>query len=117
VVSFDRAFGVGVDTGSATAFENCTTATTCQVGTPSGVAGGMNAPVGMAVDGQGRILVATSQTHRVDRFSPGPTVTVSKALTPAADPGTFDLRVDAAVVRAGATNGQSGSLQVADGRM
>jgi hypothetical protein len=42
-------------------------------------------------------------------------VTVTTVLTPATDPGTFDLRVDAVVVRAAAANRQSGSLQVADG--
>ncbi len=75
----------------------------------------MNFPHGVAVDAQGRILVVDRNNHRVDRFSPGPTVTVTKALAPATDPGTFDLRVDAVVVRAAAGNGQSGILQVADG--
>jgi hypothetical protein len=113
-VTFDRAFGIGVETGAAS-FENCTAASTCQTGSASGAAGGMNTPTGIGVDAQGRILVADFTSNRVDRFSPGPTVTVTKALMPATDPGTFDLRVDAVVVRGAATDGQSGSLQVADG--
>jgi hypothetical protein len=113
-VGFDRAFGVGVETGAAS-FENCNTASGCQAGAPSGAAGGMSSPAGVAVDAQGRILVADDSNSRIDRFSPGPTVTVTKVLAPGSDPGTFDLRVDAVVVRAAATNGQSGSLQVADG--
>ena len=40
---------------------------------------------------------------------------MSGVLAPATDPGTFDLRVDAVVVRAAAANGESGALQVADG--
>jgi hypothetical protein len=116
-VSFDRAFGINVDPsdGNSGDFENCTSASTCQAGTQSGVAGGMDFPAGVAVDAQGRILVADQINNRVSRFLPGRTVTVTKALAPATDPGTFDLRVDAAVVRAAASNGQSGSLQVADG--
>ena len=42
-------------------------------------------------------------------------MTVTNVLAPATDPGTFDLRVDAVVVRAAAANGESGALQVADG--
>jgi len=113
-VSFDRAFGIGVDTGTAV-FENCTTASGCQAGTPSGAAGGLNDPVGVTVDARGRILVADFNNVRIDRFSPGPAVTVTNALVPATDAGRFDLRVDAVVVRAAARNGQSGVLQVADG--
>jgi sugar lactone lactonase YvrE len=67
-VSFDRAFGVGVDpSGSTTAFENCTTS--CQQGSPSGAAGGLSAPGGIDVDSQGRILVTDSNVYRVDRFA------------------------------------------------
>jgi hypothetical protein len=113
-VGFDRAFGIGVDTGAAT-FENCTTASSCQAGAGSGAAGGMNGAAGVALDARGRILVADDSNSRIDRFSPGPTVTVTGMVSPPTDPGAFDLRVDAVVVRAGATNGQSGSLEVADG--
>ena len=116
-VGFDRAFGVDVDPsdGDTGDFENCTTASGCQAGTQSDAAGGIASPSGVAVDGQGRILVADPGNRRVDRFSPGPTVTVTNVLAPATDPGTFDLRVDAVVVRAAAANGESGALQVADG--
>jgi hypothetical protein len=116
-ISVDRVFGIDVDPsdGNTGDFENCTTASGCQAGTGSAAAGGMTAPTGVAVDALGRILITDAGDHRVDRFSPGPTVTVTKVLAPTTDPGTFDLRVDAVVVRAAATHGQSGSLQVADG--
>ena len=117
-VTFDRALGVDIDptdppTGSE--FENCTTATGCRVGSQSSAAGGLNTPIAVTVDPLGRILVADRNNNRVQRFTAGPTVTVTKALVPASDPGTFDLRVDGAVVRAGAGHGQSGGLQVAAG--
>ena len=116
-VGFDRAFGVDVDPsdGDTGDFENCTTASGCQAGTQSDAGGGIASPAGVAVDWQGRILVADPGNRRVGRFSPGPTVTVTNVLAPATDPGTFDLRVDAVVVRAAAANGESGALQVADG--
>ncbi len=66
-VTFDRAFGLGVDSGAA-AFENCTTAGGCQAGINSDAAGGMSDPLGMAVDAEGRILVADDGNHRVERF-------------------------------------------------
>ncbi len=115
-VGFDRAFGIDVDPsdGDTGDFENCTTASGCQFGTKAAppADGG---PSGVAVDAQGRILVADTGNDWVARFSPGPTVTVTKVLAPTTDPGTFDLRVDAVVVRAAAANGESGALQVADG--
>ena len=116
-VEFDRAFGVDVDPsdGETGDFENCTTASGCQAGTQSDAGGGIASADGIAVDRQGRILVVDPGNRRVERFSPGPTVTVTNVLAPATDPGTFDLRVDAVVVRAAAANGESGALQVADG--
>ena len=116
-VGFDRAFGVDVDPsdGDTGDFENCTTASGCRSGAESDAAGGILSASGVAVDAQGLILVADPGNRRVDRFSPGPTVTVTNVLAPATDPGTFDLRVDAVVVRAAATNGESGALRVADG--
>jgi NHL repeat len=113
-IHFAVAFGVDVVPGGGTGFENCTTASGCQAGTASGAAGGMSLPNDVAVDAQGRILVADGVNNRVDRFA-GPTITVTKALAPAEDPGRFDLLVDGAVARAAAGNGDSGTLQVVDG--
>src|SRR4030095_6999096 len=42
-------------------------------------------------------------------------VTVVKRLQPASDPGRFDLQVDGSTVRAGAGDGDRGSLLVAPG--
>ena len=66
-VTFDRAFGAGVDTGTAV-FENCTIASGCQAGINSDAAGGMSLPQGVAVDPQGRILVV-DRINRVARFA------------------------------------------------
>jgi hypothetical protein len=70
-VAFDRAFGVDVNPsdGHAGGFENCTTASGCQGGTPTDAAGGLNTPGGIAVDSQGRVLVADDSYHRIDRFA------------------------------------------------
>jgi hypothetical protein len=46
---------------------------------------------------------------------PGATITVTKDLYPAADPGSFDLKVGGTVVKAGAGDAGSGSLGVAAG--
>ena len=87
-VSFDRAFGINVDPtdGNTGDFENCTS--TCQTGTASGAAGGMNDPGGVAFDAQGRILVADNGSHRVHRF----TVTLPPPPAPAVDADTHDPR-------------------------
>ena len=46
---------------------------------------------------------------------PGAWITLTKHLTPASDPGRFGLRVGQTVVKAGATDGGSGSLGVVPG--
>src|SRR3954469_3221160 len=78
-VLFDRAFGVGVDTGSGV-FENCTIASSCQEANfvnGDGRAGSMHLPNGTAVDAKGRLLVADDLYHRVDRFVIAPDGTAS----------------------------------------
>jgi hypothetical protein len=50
-------------------FEKCTEATTCQAGTPSGVAGGMVTPNGIAVEqSTGNVYVSNQFNLRVDEF-------------------------------------------------
>ncbi len=51
-VTFDRAFGINVDPsdGNTGDFENCTS--TCQTGTLSSAAGGMNQSAGVVLDAQ-----------------------------------------------------------------
>ena len=62
-VSFDRAFGIDVDPsdGETGDFENCTAASTCQAGSESPAAGGMNAP---ARGGRRRAKDASSSRTR-----------------------------------------------------
>jgi hypothetical protein len=68
-VSFDRAFGIGVDTGSATAFENCTAASTCQPGVVTNAAGGIRQPQTLAFDASGRLYVGGVGQRRLSRFT------------------------------------------------
>jgi tripartite motif-containing protein 71 len=113
-VTFDRAFGVGVDTGAAV-FENCTTASGCQAGTASGAAGGMNEPVGVAVDAQGRILVADSLHNRISRYvvAGDGTVTFDRAFGINVDPGGgtgFENCTTASGCQAGTSGGAAGGM-------
>lgn len=108
---FDYAYGYGVSGGTGP--EVCTS--TCQQGTLGGQAGALNAPQGTVLGTDGRLYVADYDNSRISVFGVGPTVIVKKALTPVSDPGRFDLKIDDAVVKAGAANGESGSGRVADG--
>jgi DNA-binding beta-propeller fold protein YncE len=73
--SFTSAFGFGVDTG-ASAFEVCTTASTCQAGLTGGDAGQLAGPGGVAVDSAGDIFVAEGTNNRISVFGgAGPSFT------------------------------------------
>ncbi|MGH2956712.1 MAG: NHL repeat-containing protein [Solirubrobacterales bacterium] len=65
--SFTRAFGWGVDTG-AMAFEVCTTASGCQVGSSGGGVGQLSFPTGLGIDCRGAVWVADTSNNRVQRF-------------------------------------------------
>ncbi len=67
--SFVRAFGFGVDTGSPSTFEVCTTASTCQMGVGGAAAGQLFLPSGVALDGAGNLFVVSANNNRVDQFS------------------------------------------------
>jgi DNA-binding beta-propeller fold protein YncE len=66
--TFIRAFGAGVDTG-ADAFQFCTTASGCQGGTGTAVAGAMQYPTGVALDDSGHLYVSDANNHRIDVFN------------------------------------------------
>ena len=71
-VGFDRSFGIDVDPsdGDTGDFENCTTASGCRFGSsPSDGAGGIVDPEEVAIDAQGRILVADADRGRIARFA------------------------------------------------
>lgn len=71
VVSFDRAFGIGVSTG-VRAFQNCTSS--CQRGWPSpiGDAGAMYVSNSVAIDSADRIWVSDAALYRVQVFTSDP---------------------------------------------
>jgi len=84
--SFTRAFGFGVDTGAA-AFEVCTTASTCQMGSSGGGAGQLNTPTGVATDCRGAVWAADTNNGRLQRFGePGTALPPCPAEPPAAPP-------------------------------
>jgi cysteine-rich repeat protein len=118
-VSFDRAFGIDVDPsdGDTGDFENCTTATGCKAGVASAAAGGMNALVGVAVDGLGRILVTDTNFHRINRYSVAADGTVSfdRAFGINVDPsdgdsGDFELCTTATGCQGGTASTTAGGL-------
>jgi DNA-binding beta-propeller fold protein YncE len=65
---FVRAFGADVEAGPGTGGV-CTAATGCERGAPTGEAGGMNGPSGVAVDDAGKVYIADPHNNRVDVFS------------------------------------------------
>ncbi|HEY3865322.1 MAG TPA: hypothetical protein VGL54_04465 [Solirubrobacteraceae bacterium] len=68
--AFIRAWGVGVVTAGAGAFEVCTEAASCLAGAASAVAGGMSTPEGVAVEQVvGNVYVTDRGNHRVDEFT------------------------------------------------
>jgi hypothetical protein len=111
---FDRAFGVGVDSGG-TGFETCTAASGCQAGTDSIIAGGMSDLSGVAVDAEGRILVANTANSRIDRFTvaPGGSVEFDRGFGEGVNPtlpGGFEKRTAVSGCQNGASTGAAGSM-------
>ena len=71
--TFVRGFGYGVDTGAAR-FETCTTASTCQAGSPGTAPGQLSSPFKIDFDSAGDLYVSSSGA-RIDVFdldAPGP---------------------------------------------
>jgi sugar lactone lactonase YvrE len=66
--TFIRAFGWGVDTGTA-ALEVCTTASGCQAGITGGGAGQLTSPQYVALDGSDNLYVAEASNNRISVFS------------------------------------------------
>lgn len=65
--SFDRTFGYGVQAAVPDSFQNCTSS--CESGSPSDQAGAVNGPWKLAMDPQGRLLVADYENNRISRFT------------------------------------------------
>jgi hypothetical protein len=108
---FDYAYGKGVAGGAGA--EVCTA--TCVAGQSGAEAGAFFNPEGLFYAPDGRLYVAGGDNYRIDVIGVGPTVTVTKALSPASDPGRFDLKVGGVTVKAGAAGGDSGSVRTAAG--
>jgi tripartite motif-containing protein 71 len=65
--SFERAFGADVVPGGSLAPEIC--AVVCKTGVHSVVAGGLNVPGDLALDGAGDLIVAGGNSQRIDVFT------------------------------------------------
>jgi DNA-binding beta-propeller fold protein YncE len=77
--TFVHAFGWGVRTGTAQ-FEVCTTITSCQFGLLGGGPGQLHFPIGIALDGLGKLYVADRDNQRISVFDvSGATPTFSSA--------------------------------------
>ncbi|MDQ2700610.1 MAG: NHL repeat-containing protein, partial [Actinomycetota bacterium] len=109
--TFDYTYGIGVAGGSGP--ETCTE--TCVEGTASPAAGGFDSPQGMAFITPRELFVSSYENKRVDVIKVDPVVTVTKSLSPAEDPGRFDLKVGTETVKASAGNGDSGSVRFTAG--
>jgi tripartite motif-containing protein 71 len=108
--SFIRASGWGVDTG-ASAFEVCTTASTCQAGSSGGGAGQLSSPDGIGLDGAGNIYVSDTANHRVSVFGPGGT-SFTHAFGWGVDTGAsmFEICTTTSTCQEGIVGGGAGQL-------
>ncbi|HEV7918047.1 MAG TPA: 6-bladed beta-propeller, partial [Solirubrobacterales bacterium] len=67
--AFVRAWGKNVDSSGGSGFESCTTAANCRAGSAGGANGELSAPMGIAIDGSGNLLVTDNGNSRVQRYS------------------------------------------------
>jgi tripartite motif-containing protein 71 len=108
--SFTRAFGFGVDTG-ASAFEVCTTASTCQAGLGTGAAGDLDFPRGTALDGAGGLYVAEQSNLRISLFgAAGPSFTHAFGFGVDTGASAFEVCTTASTCQAGILGAGVGQL-------
>jgi DNA-binding beta-propeller fold protein YncE len=110
--TFIHAFGWGVDTG-ASAFEVCTAASACQVGTQGGGAGQLSNPQAVALDGAGGLYVTDQGNARISVFdTTGPSF-IRAFGWDVAEPGgntAFEVCPTDGACRAGVSGGGAGQL-------
>jgi DNA-binding beta-propeller fold protein YncE len=108
--TFIHAFGWGVDTG-ASAFEVCTTASTCQAGLSGGGAGQLDSPNAVALDGAGNLYVAEIGNDRISVFSTdGPSFTRAFGFGVDTGAAAFEVCTTATGCQAGVSGGDAGQL-------
>ena len=66
--NFVLAFGKDVVTGGGTGFEICTVAASCESGVQGTLGGELTEPSAVAVDADGNIYAADSDSHRIEKY-------------------------------------------------
>jgi tripartite motif-containing protein 71 len=109
--TFIRSFGAGVDTAGS-GFEVCTTASGCEAGEGTAVAGAMQFPTGLALDGAGKLYVGDTNNFRISVFNTaGPSfVEAFGAGVDTAATG-FEVCTDASVCEVGEGTAVAGALR------
>ena len=114
--SFTQAFGYGVDTGSATTFEVCTTASTCQQGIAGSGAGQLFNPQDVALDGSGAIFVDDTSNNRISQFATaGPGFTQAFGFGVDTGASAFQICTTASKCQLGLSGSGTGQLSNPEG--
>jgi len=109
--SFIQAFGLGVRTGSSTAFEVCTPATGCQGGQGGGPPGAVSQPSEIVFDAAGHMYVAESGDSKISEFDVSGTPTFMRAFGWGVATGANAFQVCTTVCQTGVPGGAAGQLQ------
>jgi sugar lactone lactonase YvrE len=115
--NFVLAFGKDVVTGGGTGFEICTVAANCKSGLQGTLGGELTEPSAVAVDGDGNIYAADSDSHRIEKYDPsGNFLGAFGKDVNSADIGTgFEVCTVAANCKAGIAGDRAGAFNFPKG--
>ena len=115
--NFVLAFGKDVVTGGGTGFEICTVAASCKSGVQGTLGGELTEPSAVAVDADGNIYAADSDSHRIEKYDASGNFTgaFGKDVN-SADIGTgFEICTVAASCKAGIAGDGAGAFNFPKG--
>ena len=115
--NFVLAFGKDVVTGGGTGFEICTVAASCKSGVQGTLGGELTEPSAVAVDADGNIYAADSDSHRIEKYDASGNFTgaFGKDVN-TADIGTgFEICTVAASCKAGVAGDRAGAFNFPKG--
>ena len=115
--NFVLAFGKDVVTGGGTSFEICTVAASCKSGVQGTLGGELTEPSAVAVDADGNIYAADSDSHRIEKYDASGNFTgaFGKDVN-SADIGTgFEICTVAASCKAGIAGDGAGAFNFPKG--